>query len=1480
MDDNHGNTDLNSNSSDYIMDDHSSMDNYDQYTYHGEVQDHEEERMTSSEREEDHDYGHSSGNYYDEDESHEEEGQEVFVDEGDEDEAEDDDDVSYDNEDSGGVNDSTVQAQRSQRLFTVQGILGNLAQGLQDGNNAADAGDGSDRLFGPRQGHMNLSEVFPEILSILNDGAQRSEGNGRGRNDRILRLVNNVSNAAEDPYIALESLKEISEHLLMMNQVIIERLFPVEKLLRSIISLLSNPSLKGELELQLMSCRCLYNLFEINPESIYIAVDQNIISVLQDILLEISYIDLAEQVLETLELISRLHPRDILQSGGMSSCLQYLDFFTIHAQRKAVAIVSNACSRVRIEDFDTIQELFVILKPIFVNAMDQIILVKLLNALYGICEALRKKKMLESLFTLDIIERIARLISSPDSQLESKMKCLDIISVLVNISGKISKEFIESCDVINMLSDCFSCYSKGPNAALHETLMFVPKPLLHSIARTIALLFPTENEQVLSMDTPREPDFTYNDEKLDKLLKDLTPLLIEIYVNTVDFDVRRCALVALARVASCLKASAENGVGGDIVRLAGSTLAQNQAILEKEKDQVLVAGGLMVGVLSLLDILTVRFASNVLPTLKREGIYNLVQALHVMLQKRKDEGKIALCNFDANLDRGLMLDRDETIEEEDDEYDLQFGSMDIPDQVKPKKIRFNVLRPLSLDYTYLKMYELSENLLSLFVENEDTVIEELRDIEKLVEYLHATDLKDSSTESWVQLWTTVRNSIFNGNFEISSFEFISTGLASALSRTVEKNGSMSLIPKRTFIEVFGDKLGKVVELLQSALTRLESFRIVECGLQGSEGRVASLGKQIKIKLLYDGDHKMDNIAQQLTTITVSIHCVASFKTLNEFLKHRIAQAKFLNLLLPGTPSSGAYHRDGHIIEEVKNWMLEFSIDEEPLKFSDTIFGAIFRVFKGRGKDPAELWREPQVIKYKRIDGHKAEEGNGIGNIYNHERDFESSLKPADDILNLLRFLKVKELPSDMFVNAKLSAKLSRQLEEPLVVASGVLPSWTLQLTKKYSFLFPLDTRLFFLQCTSFGYGRLIQLWRNKSGNAKESNGDDPLQQLGRITRHKLRISRSTMFLSGLKILGKYGSSPSVLEIEYQDEVGTGLGPTLEFYAFTSREFTKKSLNMWKCDKFGDESVMHESPYITEYLFPAPLDTSKDNRKVLELFRYLGIFVARSMLDNRILDFRFNSLFFELTHRRCRNRGENTSCADMQERLQFLWFVDNQLSKSLKYLHDHRDNESELEQLTLTFTLPGYNIELVENGKKLMVTSDNVEDYVNKVLDYFLGLGVDNQLDRFIDGFSEVFPYTSLLLLNPEELVELYGRVEEDWSSSTLYASINADHGYTMDSATIHELLSIMASFKKEERRLFLQFLTGSPKLPLGGFKSLKPKLTVVLKHPEDGSNPDEYLPSVMTCANYFKLPKYSCEDIMRSRIVQAMNEGSGAFLLS
>lgn len=50
----------------------------------------------------------------------------------------------------------------------------------------------------------------------------------------------------------------------------------------------------------------------------------------------------------------------------------------------------------------------------------------------------------------------------------------------------------------------------------------------------------------------------------------------------------------------------------------------------------------------------------------------------------------------------------------------------------------------------------------------------------------------------------------------------------------------------------------------------------------------------------------------------------------------------------------------------------------------------------------------------------------------------------------------------------------------------------------------------------------------------------------------------------------------------------------------------------------------------------------------------------------------------------------------------------------------------------------------------------------------------------------------------------------------LTEALKADHGFNVDSSAIRDLINVMASYDDPARRAFLQFITGSPKLPIGG----------------------------------------------------------------
>ncbi|KAG9246910.1 E3 ubiquitin-protein ligase UPL3 [Calycina marina] len=612
------------------------------------------------------------------------------------------------------------------------------------------------------------------------------------------------------------------------------------------------------------------------------------------------------------------------------------------------------------------------------------------------------------------------------------------------------------------------------------------------------------------------------------------------------------------------------------------------------------------------------------------------------------------------------------------------------------------------------------------------------------------------------------------------------------------------------------------------------------------------------------------------------------------------------------------------IQTPPDWHIEFSLDDKVISNETTIYRAVHNL-SGQVDEPAtrSVWSAIHAIKFRRAAGPPPPEPTSLTQASETSTEMTASGIPASldkhpatsSILRLLNILhalnenlddvlpdnkdalKLNAEPLSQFVNTKLTAKLNRQLEEPLIVASNCLPSWSEDLARLYPFLFPFESRHLFLQSTSFGYARSMSRWQSAQ-SADESRRDrhrDERPFLGRLQRQKVRISRQKMLESALKVMQLFGHSQSILEVEYFDEVGTGLGPTLEFYSTVSKEFSKKKTKLWRENDANDD----EYAFGKRGLFPAPMSedqlATENGERILNTFTMLGKFVARSMIDSRIIDVSLNPTFFRI----------GNESKPVTPSLGAVKTVDPQLAKSLKLIKkfvvakkaiDENGSltaaqkvaeaealtieGSRIDDLGLDFTLPGYSIDLLPNGSHIGVTIDNVQLYLEKVIGMTLGSGVQTQIDAFRMGFTQVFPYSALSAFTPEELFMLFGRIEEDWSLETLMDSIKADHGYNMDHKSVKNLLQYMSELTPPERRYFLQFTTGSPKLPIGGFKSLTPMFTVVCKASEPPYASDDYLPSVMTCVNYLKLPDYTDLTMMRSRMNMAIKEGQGAFHLS
>ncbi|XP_056283269.1 E3 ubiquitin-protein ligase HECTD1 isoform X9 [Pseudoliparis swirei] len=277
---------------------------------------------------------------------------------------------------------------------------------------------------------------------------------------------------------------------------------------------------------------------------------------------------------------------------------------------------------------------------------------------------------------------------------------------------------------------------------------------------------------------------------------------------------------------------------------------------------------------------------------------------------------------------------------------------------------------------------------------------------------------------------------------------------------------------------------------------------------------------------------------------------------------------------------------------------------------------------------------------------------------------------VEDVLQLLRILYIiggdgtpthtlqedfEELQfnasPEEFTSKKITTKILQQIEEPLALASGALPDWCEQLTSKCPFLIPFETRQLYFTCTAFGASRAIVWLQNRREATMERSRpsttvrrDDPGEfRVGRLKHERVKVPRGEAMMEWAEsVMQLHADRKSVLEVEFQGEEGTGLGPTLEFYALVAAEFQRTSLGIWLCDDdFPDDESRQvdlggglKPPgfYVQRScgLFPAPFpQDSEELERVAKLFHFLGVFLAKCIQDNRLVDLPVSQPFFKL-----------------------------------------------------------------------------------------------------------------------------------------------------------------------------------------------------------------------------------------------------------
>ena len=354
---------------------------------------------------------------------------------------------------------------------------------------------------------------------------------------------------------------------------------------------------------------------------------------------------------------------------------------------------------------------------------------------------------------------------------------------------------------------------------------------------------------------------------------------------------------------------------------------------------------------------------------------------------------------------------------------------------------------------------------------------------------------------------------------------------------------------------------------------------------------------------------------------------------------------------------------------------------------------------------------------------------------------------------------------------------------------------------------------------------------------------------------QLHIRRDQVFLDSFKSLYyksgdeiKYGK----LNIRFNGEEGIDAGGvSREWFAAMSRQIFNPDYALFN-PVASDRTTFH------------PNEFSSVNEEHLMFFRFIGRIIGKALYEGRLLDCHFSRAVYR------KILGKTVSLKDLESLeldhyKSLVWVLENDIT----------------DVITETFSIENDRfgaktiVDLIENGRNIEVTEDNKQEWVRLIVEHKLIKSVEPQLDKFLEGFHEIIPAELVSIFNEQELELLISGLPDidvdDWKNNTEY------HNYQATSPQIQWFWRAVRGFDKEEKAKLLQFVTGTSKVPLNGFKELEGMNGFAKFNVHRDYSSKEKLPSSHTCFNQLDLPEYESYEHLRQQLYTAITAGSEYF---
>ncbi|XP_052473529.1 E3 ubiquitin-protein ligase HACE1 isoform X1 [Carassius gibelio] len=355
----------------------------------------------------------------------------------------------------------------------------------------------------------------------------------------------------------------------------------------------------------------------------------------------------------------------------------------------------------------------------------------------------------------------------------------------------------------------------------------------------------------------------------------------------------------------------------------------------------------------------------------------------------------------------------------------------------------------------------------------------------------------------------------------------------------------------------------------------------------------------------------------------------------------------------------------------------------------------------------------------------------------------------------------------------------------------------------------------------------------------------------------LLVHRDSLFRSSCEVVSKSSNKKlkQGIAVRFHGEEGMGQGVVREWFDILSNEIINP-----------DYALFTQSADGTTF---QPNSNSSVNPDHLNYFGFAGQILGLALYHRQLVNIYFTRSFYKHI------LGIPVSYQDVSS-------IDPEYAKNLQWILDNDISDLGLE---LTFSVETdvfgtmEEVPLKPGGTAIQVTQDNKAEYVQLVTELRMTRAIQPQINAFLQGFHTFILPSLIQLFDEYELELLLSGMPEidvmDWKKNTEYTS-----GYDLQEPVIQWFWEVVENLTQEERVLLLQFVTGSSRVPHGGFAFLMggsglQKFTIAAV-----PYTSNLLPTSSTCINMLKLPEYPSKDVLRDRLLVALHCGSYGYTMA